>query len=90
MMNIEDFRNMFRAHLSHEIWDKWRKGQLDVSRRRNTPDGCEYEELPKEAADQILDFGQLPKRDQNRYTSEVFKAFTDARKEMKCGSERKS
>lgn len=51
MMNIEDFKNMFRAHLSHEIWDKWRKGQLDVSMRRNTPDGCEYEELPKEAAD---------------------------------------
>jgi len=59
MMNIEDFRNMFRAHLSHEIWDKWRKGQLDVSRRRNTPDGCEYEELPKEAADQILDGGEI-------------------------------
>lgn len=39
MMNIEDFKNMFRAHLSHEIWDKWRKGQLDVSMRRNTPDG---------------------------------------------------
>lgn len=39
---------------------------------------------------QILDFEQLPKRDQNRYISEVFKAFTDARKEMKCGSERKS
>ena len=53
MMNVEDFRIMFRAHLSHEIWDKWRKGQLDVSMRRNTPDGCEYEELPKEAADQI-------------------------------------
>lgn len=31
MMNIEDFRNMFRAHLSHELWDKWRKGQLDMS-----------------------------------------------------------
>lgn len=59
MMNIEDFRNMFRAHLSHEIWDKWRKGQLDVSMRRNTPDGCEYEELPKEAADQILDGGEI-------------------------------
>lgn len=39
---------------------------------------------------QILDFGQLPKRDQNRYINEVFKAFNDARKEMKCGSERKS
>ena len=51
MMNIEDFKNMFRAHLSHEIWDKWRKGQLDVSMRRNTSDGCKYEELPKEAAD---------------------------------------
>lgn len=59
MMNIEDFRNMFRAHLSHEIWDKWRKGQLDVSMRRNTPDGCEYEELPKEVADQILDGGEI-------------------------------
>lgn len=35
---------------------------------------------------QILDFGQLPKRDQNRY---IIKAFNDARKEMKCGSERK-
>lgn len=35
MMNVEDFRIMFRAHLSHEIWDKWRKGQLDVSMRRN-------------------------------------------------------
>ena len=57
MMNVEDFRIMFRAHLSLEIWDKWRKGQLDVSMRRNTPDGCEYEELPKEAADQILDGG---------------------------------
>lgn len=21
MMNVEDFRIMFRAHLSHEIWD---------------------------------------------------------------------
>lgn len=51
--------NMFRAHLSHELWDKWRKGQLDVSMRRNTPDGCEYEELPKEAADQILDGGEI-------------------------------
>lgn len=59
MMNVEDFRIMFRAHLSHEIWDKWRKGQLDVSMRRNTPDGCEYEELPKEAADQILDGGEI-------------------------------
>lgn len=59
MMNIEDFKNMFRAHLSHEIWDKWRKGQLDVSMRRNTSDGCEYEELPKEAADQILDGGEI-------------------------------
>ena len=39
---------------------------------------------------QILDFGQLPKRDQNRYINEAFKAFNDARKEMKCGSERKS
>jgi len=39
---------------------------------------------------QILDFGQLPKRDQNRYINEVFKAFNDAGKEMKCGSERKS
>ena len=39
---------------------------------------------------QILDFEQLPKRDQNRYINEVFKAFNDARKEMKCGSERKS
>lgn len=38
----------------------------------------------------ILDFGQLPKRDQNRYINEAFKAFNDARKEMKCGSERKS
>lgn len=44
MMNVEDFRIMFRAHLSHELWDKWRNGQLDVSMRRNTPDGCEYEE----------------------------------------------
>lgn len=59
MMNVEDFRIMFRAHLSHEIWDKWRKGQLDVSMRRNTSDGCEYEELPKEAADQILDGGEI-------------------------------
>lgn len=33
---------------------------------------------------QILDFGQLPKRDQNRYINEAFKAFNDARKEMKC------
>lgn len=32
---------------------------------------------------QILDFGQLPKRDQNRYINEAFKAFNDARKEMK-------
>lgn len=39
---------------------------------------------------QILDFGQLPKRDQNRYINEAFKAFNDARKEMKRGSERKS
>lgn len=39
---------------------------------------------------QILDFEQLPKRDQNRYINEAFKAFNDARKEMKCGSERKS
>ena len=38
---------------------------------------------------EILDFGQLPKRDQNRYINEAFKAFNDARKEMKCGSERK-
>lgn len=30
---------------------------------------------------QILDFGQLPKRDQNRYINEAFKAFNDARKE---------
>lgn len=59
MMNVEDFRIMFRAHLSHELWDKWRNGQLDVSMRRNTPDGCEYEELPKEAADQILDGGEI-------------------------------
>lgn len=29
---------------------------------------------------QILDFGQLPKRDQNRYINEAFKAFNDARK----------
>lgn len=29
MMNVEDFRIMFRAHLSHELWDKWRNGQLD-------------------------------------------------------------
>ena len=28
---------------------------------------------------QILDFGQLPKRDQNRYINEAFKAFNDAR-----------
>ena len=34
MMNVEDFRIMFRAHLSHELWDKWRNGQLDVSMRR--------------------------------------------------------
>ena len=59
MMNVEDFRIMFRAHLSHELWDKWRNGQLDVSMRRNTPDGCEYEELPKEAADRILDGGEI-------------------------------
>ena len=59
MMNVEDFRIMFRTHLSHELWDKWRNGQLDVSMRRNTPDGCEYEELPKEAADQILDGGEI-------------------------------
>ena len=31
MMNVEDFRIMFRAHLSHELWDKWRNGQLDVT-----------------------------------------------------------
>lgn len=30
MMNVEDFRIMFRAHLSHELWDKWRNGQLDA------------------------------------------------------------
>ena len=59
MMNVEDFRIMFRAHLSHELWDKWRNGQLDVSMRRNTPDGCEYEELPKEAADRILNGGEI-------------------------------
>lgn len=59
MMNIEDFKNMFRAHLSHEIWDKWRKGQLDVSMRRNTSDGCKYEGLPKEAADKIFDGGEI-------------------------------
>ena len=31
MMNIEDFKNMFRAHLSHEIWDFPRKQQTRFS-----------------------------------------------------------
>lgn len=78
MMNIEDFRNMFRAHLSHEIWDKWRKGQLDVSRRRNTPDGCEYEELPKEAADQILDGGEIHSCEDLADPTEVISDLTPA------------
>lgn len=27
MMNIEDFRNMFRAHLSHEIYERLDEAQ---------------------------------------------------------------
>ena len=49
-----------------------------------------YRLIDRRRGSQILDFQHLPKRDQNRYIHEVFKAFNDARKEMKCGSERKS
>lgn len=76
MMNVEDFRIMFRAHLSHELWDKWRNGQLDVSMRRNTPDGCEYEELPKEAADRpfrrsLLQVGRATFADAHRILGRI-------------------
>lgn len=63
MMDIEDFRNMFRAHLSHEIWDKWRKGQLDVSSAATLLTDANTRNFPKRRQIRFLTVGKsIPAR----------------------------